>query len=142
MDNLDFAVFTNAIGKFFVQVLESMTDYLENNYDSVSSDPNQYKTFCDQREAINDLANELFELSDQSAFAAAKELYISVKQATDNMNDDIKQIAKVDKWINFSAGIISLGLAITSKNNPGIVSSLQSIRDAITSKPPKDAQAS
>ena len=142
MDTFDYAQFANQIGGFYQQVAHAMGDYLQNNITTLAADPGQLRTFCDEQSRIISYANTFYALSDKIAFAEASELYRSVLSATAALNTDIRHIEQVDKWINFSAGVINLASAIVSKNGGGITSSVQSIRDALGSKPPGTAVAS
>lgn len=142
MDNFNYAGFANSIGNFYQLVYQEMGDFLQDNITTLAANEEQLNDFTDKQSSIKAYANTFFQLSDSIAFAGAAESFKKITAATATLNDDIRKIEKVDKWINFSAGIINLGLAITSKNNSGIISSLQSIKTAITSKLPGDATAS
>lgn len=142
MDTFDYAGFANAMGGFYQQIAHAMGDYLQNNITTLAASPGQFRVFCDEQARIISYANTFYSLSDQIAFAGADALYKSVTTATAGMNTDIRKIESADKWINFSAGIISLGTAIVSRNGGGILSSIQVIKDALTTKPPGVAMAS
>ena len=142
MDTFDYAQFANQIGGFYQQVAQAMGDYLQNNITTLAADAGQLRIFCDEQSRIISYANTFYALSDKIAFVGAGELYRSVVSATASLNTDIRHIEQVDKWINFSAGVINLGSAIVSRNGGGIVSSVQAIRDALGTKPPDAGAAS
>jgi len=130
MDNFDYAGFANSIGNFYQLVSQEMGDFLQNNITELDATPGKLKDFTDKQSTIEMYANKFFHLSDKIAFDGAAASFKKVSAATATLNKDIHKIEKVDKWINFSAGIIALATAITSKNNAGILSSLKSIKDS------------
>jgi hypothetical protein len=142
MADFNFAAFANSIGNFYQLIDQEMGNFLQNNITELDAIPRQLDDFTDKQSTIQAYANTFFHLSDKIAFDGAAESFKKISETTASLNDDIRKIEKVDKWINFSAGVISLGLAIITKNNSGIISSLQSIKNAITSKPPRNAEAS
>jgi len=60
MDNFDFAAFANSIGKFYQLVDQEMGDFLQNNIDTLSADPNQLKDFRNKQETISGYAKKFF----------------------------------------------------------------------------------
>lgn len=142
MDTFDYARFANTIGGLYQQIAHQMGDYLQENITSIAADPGRLTVFCDEQSRIISYANTFYTLSDRIAFEGADVYYKSVIAATASLNQDIRKIEEVDKWIKFSAAVITLGTAIISANGSGIVSSILAIKNTFTSKPSGDAVAS
>ncbi len=136
MSEFDYAQFAHSMGDFYQQVGRRMGDYLQNNITAMAADPGRLRVFYDEQSRINSYANTFYALSDQIAFAGADIYFKSVTDATASLNAAIQKIDGIDKWINFSAAVITLGTSIVSKNGTGILSSVQTIRNTFAPKPP------
>jgi len=128
MSSLDDAQFANSIGSFYQQIGQQMGNYLQSNIGTLSKTPGQLTIFCDDQSRIISYANTFYSLSDQIAFDNSDVYFAAVTAATAGMNANIKTIDKIDKWINFSAAIITLATAIVSKNGSNILSSIETIK--------------
>lgn len=129
MDSVQAAQFANTTGRFFQVLATQVGDFLHQHIDELTDQ--QISIISNDQTRLISYSNTFFSLSDHIAFDGVDEYVPKVTNATAGVSDALKKMKTADKIISITAGVISLAAGIVSQNGGAILSSLQSIDQAI-----------
>jgi len=129
MDQVAAAQFANFVARFYQNLAVQVGDYLHDNIGIIPGD--KLSILSDDQTRLISYSNTFFALSDAIAFQGADVYFKSVQDATGEINDALKQIAKVDQVITIAANALALAGGIVSKNTGMITAALTALKGAI-----------
>jgi len=129
MDQVAAAQFANFIARFYQNLATQVGDYLHENIGKIPDD--SFTILSNDQTRLISYSNTFFALSDTIAFEGADLYFKKVQNATDDINDALKTIQKVDTVITIAANVIALAGGIVSKNTGMITTALTALKGAV-----------
>ncbi|MDN3664974.1 hypothetical protein ACFFU1_01940 [Algibacter miyuki] len=119
----------NKLANYFLTLAQAMGNYRVLNYQNLTK--LQHKKLRETHKKTLDYSDDLFTMSAQLSMDDISDSFETLNAITTKIETSYQSLKDVQKAINISTQVVTLGASIFSLNTQAIASSLGNLKDAI-----------